>query len=172
MKNLISKALVILCIALAVFLFKQCEANKNCNHEFKEPKGLITTEQANSYEENYKKHQYSYINEFLNNNGIPYEDSRAIRFELEELENYIHYVKEEAKKMELEGELSLRVYFGAKNSKFEKQNDNVMRSTLFFVPTHREITRNKEQIHENIYKINPLNMGSAGDPDNIEYGGN
>jgi len=168
MKNLATKSLLIICIALAVFLFKECEKNDN---RYQEPKGLISESQANTYEENYKEHQYKYINEFLNNNGVAYQDSRAIRFDLEELENYIHYVREQAKNKELDGALSLRIYFGAKKSKFEKQNDEVMRSTLFMVPTHREITRNTEKKHENIKGIKPLNMGSAGDPDNIEYNG-
>jgi len=179
MKKLTTPILLAICLILAFLLYK--EYNKD-SQEFEKPEGLISEEQANTYEENYKANQYNFINNALNgiteNDGtievdptkdLEFKDSRSVRFTIKELENYIHYVKQEAKQKELDGELSLRIYFGAKQVKFEKQAKSILRSTLFFVPTHREITRNPEDKHKNIGGISPLNYGSSGDPKDIEY---
>jgi hypothetical protein len=174
MKNLTSKVLAILCIALSVFLFKQCEANKNCSQEFKDPNGLITPEQANTLEETYKANQFAILNEYLNVNGDVAEDNREVWFELDEIKNYIHYVEEKSKTIETideSGTLGLRIYFGAKQMSLKRdKRDNIIRSTLFFVPTYREGLRAAES-NKNITGIKPLNYGNSGDPDDIEYNG-
>ncbi|MEL0643696.1 hypothetical protein V6251_04830 [Olleya sp. Ti.3.14] len=178
MKNLTSKSLLIICLVLGFLLFQECQKN---NDSYKEPIGLISLKKAEMYEKNYLENQYKFINEKLNQplvdtiEGVDMQDnkyikdSRAIRFSLEELENYIKYVKAYTDKEYAKDEISLRVYFGAKNVKFEKDKDSVMRSTLFFIPTVKEVTRNTEAPHQNINQLNPLNYGSAGDPDSIEY---
>ena len=174
MKNLASKSLLIICVALAVLLFKECEANKNCNQEFEEPNGLITPEKANELEETYKANQFTILNEYLNVNGDVAEDNREVWFELDEIKNYINYVEENAKNIESideSGTLGLRIYFGAKQMALKRdKRDNIIRSTLFFVPTYREGLRAAES-NKNINGINPLNYGSSGDPDDIEYNG-
>ena len=171
MKNLTSKSLLIICLVLGFLLFQECQKN---NDSYKEPTGLISLKKAEMYEKNYLENQYKFINEKLNQplvdtiEGVDMQDSdyikdsRAIRFSLEELENYIKYVKAYTDKEYAKDEISLRVYFG-------KDKDSVMRSTLFFIPTVKEVTRNTEAPHQNINQLNPLNYGSAGDPDSIEY---
>ena len=64
MKNLASKSLLVICIALAVLLFKECEANKNNNCSYEEPTGLITQVEAELKEETFKN------KEMLKNNVL------------------------------------------------------------------------------------------------------
>ncbi|WP_397363896.1 hypothetical protein [Olleya sp. R77988] len=174
MKNLTSKTLLIIVLILSFFLFKECSKNEDCNQEYQEPSGLISPEQANILEETYKSNQFAILNEYLNHNGDVAEDNREVWFELNEIKNYIHYVEEKSKNIEGiddSGTLGLRIYFGAKKMALKRdKRDNIIRSTLFFVPTFREGERAVES-NKNITGISPLNMGSSGDPDDIEYDG-
>lgn len=173
MKNLTSTTLLIIVLILSFLLFKECN-NKDCNMDYKEPSGLITPEKANILEETYKSNQFTILNEYLNVNGDAAEDNREVWFELDEIKNYIHYVEEKSKNIEGiddSGTLGLRIYFGAKKMALKRDvRDNIIRSTLFFVPTYREGERSTES-NKNITGINPLNYGSSGDPDDIEYNG-
>ena len=143
---------------VAIFTLASC--NFSSKKEFKKPNGLITNEQANKMEETYKANQHKAINSFLSQNGVDVIDNREVWFSLEELENYIEYVKQESKKQELE-DLGIRVYFGAK-----KNERNEVKSTIFFFPTHNNsnsATR-AAAANSNSYGIQGLNYGSSGDP--------
>ncbi len=131
----------------------------NCNHNYQTPQGLITSDIANSYEEAYKSNQYEAINAFLSNDGVERTDNRDIWFSMEEMENYIHYVKQKSDSLGLE-KLGLRVYFGSK-----PDSHGITKSTVFFAPTHKVITRgHAPNINSN--GISPLNYGNAGMPPN------
>lgn len=135
-------------------------ASCNCpsKKKFKKPAGLITIQQADSLEEAYKANQHKAINAFLSQNGVDVKDNREVWFSLEELENYLEYVKQESSKQDLE-DLGIRVYFGA------KMNENKeMKSTIFFFPTHQSATRAAAARNLNSNGIQGLNYGSSGDP--------
>ncbi|SDX60250.1 hypothetical protein SAMN05444411_10726 [Lutibacter oricola] len=140
---------------VAIITLTSC--NCSSKKEFKKPNGLITNKQADKLEEAYKANQHKAINNFLSQNGINVIDNREVWFSLEELENYIEYVKQESKKQNLE-DLGIRVYFGAKMN--EKKE---MKSTIFFYPTHNSATRAAAE-NFNSYGIQGLNYGSSGDP--------
>lgn len=151
----------------ALLIVASCKENIK---EHQKPKGLITYEQANKLEEAYKKNQHQIINKYLSNDGIAITDNREVWFSLDELENYINYVKKESTKNKLEN-LGLRVYFGAK-----KDENNVYKSTIFFFPTNKSNTKSgsftslskssfsNEDSNINSYGIDGLNYGSSGRP--------
>jgi hypothetical protein len=88
-----------------------------------------------------------------------YQDTREFFFTIEELEDYLKYVKEESKKL---GAVNpgVRIYLGAyKPGKFNRDKSY---STLFIAPTH-EITNSPTTI-ENNYDIDPYNNTSGGIP--------
>lgn len=91
--------------------------------------------------------------------GQGYQDTREFYFSLEELQDYIKYVKEESEK---KGAVNpgIRIYFGAyPQGKF---NRNKSYSTVFLAPTH-EVTNSPTSI-ENNYEIDPYNGSSGGIP--------
>ena len=180
MKNLASKSLLVICIALAVLLFKECEANKNNNCSYEEPTGLITQVEAELKEETFKNKEMLKNNVLLQvlNNDLDNQDAimqleirkqqlaaanipvgsenREVWFDLENLENYINYVKTESTELGYEN-LGIRVYFAAKE-------DGNVKTTVFFTPTYREGTRAAVQDNSNTPGIDRLNYGSSGMP--------
>ncbi|WP_299116834.1 hypothetical protein [uncultured Winogradskyella sp.] len=93
-------------------------------------------------------------------------DNRSSWYSLEEIENFLSYAKEEAKKLgyEMDG---IRIYCGA----YPDDGSGAGYSTSFIVPT----SSNKEgeeggygQSHD-IQGASGLNKGSQGDPPNANY---
>lgn len=136
--------------------------------KYDKPIGLIDKKTEILYEKNYVNHQFKYINQHVNdrisNNNQEqeskpkYTDNREIYFTLENLENYLAYVKKKSKEKGYE-KLGIRVYLGAK-----KEADNTFRTTVFFVPTHKNTNRAIENQNTNSNDIEGLNFGSAGRP--------
>lgn len=159
MKNLTSKSLLLIILILAFFLFKGCDNNQNCNCDYDIPQGLISDNTANAYEEAYKLKEMQ-KNEIIAGAGYPtINDNREVWFKLDEIENYIKYVKENADSLGLEN-LGLRVYFGAK-----EDTNGIIKNTAFFVPTHDETTRSPQDsisARINTPGIKKLNMGDPG----------
>lgn len=174
MKPLSSKLFLFLSVILAILLFREC-SNNDCNQDYQTPNGLITPSEANILEENYKQKRENLQELLANNNVVLPMDVRDVWFGLEELENYINYVKVKSDSLGLE-DLGLRVYLGAKGM------DGNLKTTVFFVPTHRSdnsdnnrtISRTVDQNNDdnsNTNSINPLNFGNAGMPPNDYNGG-
>ncbi|PCH77604.1 MAG: hypothetical protein COB98_02925 [Flavobacteriaceae bacterium] len=147
----------------------------------KKPTGLINKKTAIQYEKNYVDHQYKYINQYVNknlgkNSTEKFKDHREVFFTLENLENYLAYVKKASKEKGYQG-LGIRIYFGAK-----KGADSLYKSTVFLSPTHQSSVNkpSKNAIKNSFYTakerpinstdIDALNYGSSGEPDN--YNGN
>lgn len=180
MKNLPAKSLLIICVALSVFLFKQCEENENCNCNYEDPTGTITQAEAELKEETFKTKEQLKNNvllQVLNNDlenpeviaqlellkqqlaagNIPVgAENREVWFDLENLENYINYVKTESTALGYEN-LGLRVYFAAKE-------DDKVKTTVFFTPTYRDGIRAAQEDNKNTSGIKRLNFGNSGDP--------
>ena len=158
MKNLTTKSLLLIILILLFFVFKGCNPNQNCN-DYEIPQGLITDSIADIYEEAYKLKE-SQKNEIILGAGYtPIDDYREVWFKLDEVENYIKYVKQNADSLGLEN-LGLRVYFGAK-----EDSNGVIKNTAFFVPTHDETTRSPQDstsARTNTPTIKKLNMGDPG----------
>ncbi|WP_290698576.1 hypothetical protein [Lacinutrix sp.] len=144
MKNLASKSLLIICVALAVLLFKECEANKECQ-AYDEPTGLIEQSVAEQYHLAYKIE--------VETGNINVDDNHEVWFKLDELENYIKYVKKNAEDEGLT-DLGMRVYLGSLNNE----------TNVFFAPTHSEITRTQDDsdLSRKNTSSSALNMGDPG----------
>ena len=97
-----------------------------------------------------------------------YEDSREFWYSLEELEEYLAYVKQEAKAQGYE-DLGIRIYLAA----YEPTKDKEFGlSTIFLTPTGKKIVQKgnffsflePDSHDENIYSISPLNDNQSGWP--------
>lgn len=94
--------------------------------------------------------------------GQGYKDTREFWFSLEELQEYLDYVREESQK---QGAVNpgIRVYFGAyPPGKFNRTKSY---STVFLAPT-KDVT-NSPTTTENNYDIDPLNESSGGVPPTV-----
>ena len=145
----------------------------SCGHDigqkYEKPTGLIDAKVANAKEELYKAAAYNKIKEVLLQSKVPVEYNRDVWFDLDNLENYIHYVREESEKLGYE-DLGLRVYLGA------VEEDGLVKTTMFFSPTH---ATNSDQTRSsgsrsgssnfNTPGMDCLNYGTAGEPDEYMF---
>lgn len=112
-----------------------------------EPPNCITEEEARELQNNWVATRAAAIAE-----AIGEEDGREVLFDLEELLQYLQYVKEKSEQQELPNP-GVRVYFGAYNTEENK------RATVFIAPTV-DITSGCN----NNYAIQPLNKKDSGWP--------
>ncbi|MFK5957501.1 MAG: hypothetical protein QM495_01385 [Lutibacter sp.] len=139
------------------------------------PKGLITPLEAKELNQQFVKTRSKDLNRIVKKeSGNPKkEDAISSWFSLEELENYIAYVKEEGTKKGITVN-GLRVYFGAYSNNVKKQDKKDL-STVFFAPTMaKPATLQKSSSLEvegssDIESIDALNGGTFGDPPSKEY---
>jgi len=139
------------------------------------PKGLITPLEAKRLNQQFLKTRSKELNKIIEklDNKPNKKDSLSSWFSLEELENYIAYVKEagEKKGIDING---LRVYFGAygKNIKNPAKNNF---STVFFVPTILKKQVNQKSVttvvsdSSDVEGIDGLNFGGTGNPPSASY---
>ncbi|MFC5044876.1 hypothetical protein ACFSTE_21550 [Aquimarina hainanensis] len=124
------------------------------------PKSCISIDEAKELEKQWCCDRAEHLQKCLG-----HEDAREFWWPLEELEQYIKYVKRKSKKMGIENP-GIRAYFGAYPK--DKCSHGVGKSTLFFAPTGVPAgSAGKDGAidqRENNYGIDPFNNGSAGDP--------
>ncbi|WP_456424648.1 hypothetical protein [Lutibacter sp.] len=139
------------------------------------PKGLITPLEAKKLNQQFVKTRSKELNKIIEklDNKPNKKDALSSWFSLEELENYIAYVKEVGVKkgIDING---LRVYFGAYGENKKNPVKNNL-STVFLVPT----TPKKVQLQKNtvtvvtdssdVESIDGLNLGTVGDPPGATY---
>jgi hypothetical protein len=142
--------------------------------EPKKPTQLITREFAKKLHLNYAKTRTPIIRRIIKK-----EDANAIWFSLEELENYIHYIKIEGKKdgYDVNG---IRFYFGVYPEE-EKYQEKAGLTTLFLNATGKKIKlhTNTPEVHtlalrveestSDIESIEPMNYGNMGRPPSLTY---
>lgn len=93
-----------------------------------------------------------------------YKDTREFSYSLEELQEYLDYVKIESDKLGIK-KPGIRIYFGA----YPKSNDKKSYATLFLAPTKEKSGPSEGELeadgaNENNYDIDPLNEAGAGIP--------
>ncbi|MFM9988827.1 hypothetical protein [Flavobacterium sp.] len=148
------------------------------NHEA--PSQLITQEMAKNLNTKYINERSGVISQSINR-----EDANAIWYSIEELENYIHYIKTEGenKGIQVNG---IRFYLGVYPNDTVTYHEKSGLTTIFLSPTKRRATTDKPnsqntnkvalktETEENVdaTEIQPLNFGGMGNPPKIEYGGN
>lgn len=134
------------------------------------PKQLISTAKAKELNQNFITKRAN-----LNKMAIGKEDANAIWYSLEELENYIEYIKSSGseKGFVVDG---IRFYFGVYSESEGKGKAGY--TTLFLSPTGKsinekravELTEEEAGNSQDIALIEPLNFGSMGNPPKMEYG--
>jgi hypothetical protein len=83
------------------------------------------------------------------------QDTSDVFFTVEELEEYLAYVKSESAKQNI-AKPGIRIYFGAYDNKTSNK------ATVFLAPTDGNLTGSS-----NNYNIEPFNFGNGGWPPNI-----
>ncbi|MBZ4035229.1 hypothetical protein K6T82_10650 [Flavobacterium sp. 17A] len=136
------------------------------------PSQLITKEFAKQLNVNYNNKRAS-----LTAKKAQKEDANAIWYSLEELENYIHYIKTNGAKdgYNVDG---IRFYFGVYPDD-EKHGEKAGLTTLFLVPTGKKIENNTAKIQSfastqqalssDIQSLEPMNYGNIGRPPSLIY---
>ncbi|MEN2489027.1 hypothetical protein AAYQ05_14605 [Flavobacterium sp. B11] len=135
------------------------------------PSQLITKEFARQLNVNYNNKKAS-----LTAKKAEKEDANAIWYSLEELENYIHYIKTNGAKdgYDVDG---IRFYFGVYPDD-EAHGEKAGLTTLFLVPTGKK-TQNKstqmqsfalmQEMSSDIQSLEPMNYGNIGRPPSLLY---
>ncbi|KAF2326716.1 hypothetical protein [Flavobacterium ginsenosidimutans] len=136
------------------------------------PSQLITKEFAKQLNVNYNNKRAS-----LTAKKAQKEDANAIWYSLEELENYIHYIKTNGANdgYNVDG---IRFYFGVYPDD-EKHGEKAGLTTLFLVPTGKKVESNTEKIQSfalvqeasssDIQSLEPMNYGNIGRPPSLIY---
>lgn len=83
---------------------------------------------------------------------LGYIDTREFFYSVEELEEFLNYVKDESKKQGITNP-GIRIYFGAYN------DDKSNKATVFLAPTNGD-----DKNSDNNYNINPFNLNTGGWP--------
>ncbi|UWY27050.1 hypothetical protein [Flavobacterium sp. TR2] len=134
------------------------------------PSQLITKEFARQLNVNYNNKRAS-----LRALKDEKEDANAIWYSLEELENYIHYIKTNGAKdgYNVDG---IRFYFGVYPND-EKHGEKAGLTTLFLVPTGKKAADSAkvqsfammQEASSDIQSIEPMNYGNIGRPPSLLY---
>lgn len=91
-----------------------------------------------------------------------YEDSCEFWYSVEELEEYLKYVKEKSAEQGINNP-GIRIYFAS----YPKKENKKSYSTVFFAPTkekNSEALAEDNELVENNYEIEPLNTVTGGIP--------
>ncbi len=138
-------------IGVFIFIFmvlglQSCLYQLKSDHsKFSFMKKLITYEQAEVLFDEYSNTNYKLINE-VRPNDLP--DSRSYWYSLEDLENYLNYVKTMGRKKGYKN-LGIRIYLGKypKGEKISpKQKDGSQGyQTIFMIPTAEVVLENSER---------------------------
>ncbi len=145
MKNYL-KIIGLLVITVGLFSFFSNEEKKEL------PSKIVTHEAAKEMQDRYVETRYEVITKELGPDG------REFYWSLEDLEQYLNYVKKESKKQGVQNP-GIRIYLGAYGA--EKGG----KTTLFLSPTEDVISaENLGKMPENNYGIQPMNTVTSGWP--------
>ena len=140
--------------------------------QFSEPTQLITTNMAVDLNKRYNEKRSSLIV-----SDIGKEDANAVWYSLEELENYINYIKTKGteKGIEVNG---IRFYIGVYPDDAVKYKEKAGLTTIFLSPTKKKVSNVLErslvenssvQVNVDVTEIEPMNYGGYGNPPKLTY---
>ena len=135
------------------------------------PQQLISVETAKLLNSNYNAKRAD-----LHLKAIGKEDANAVWYSLDELENYIEYIKNEGEQQGLAID-GIRFYLGVYPETETKGKAGY--TTIFLSPTKASSVEEYKTteleinvgVSQDITSIEPLNFGSMGNPPKMEYGG-
>jgi hypothetical protein len=166
---------VISTLISALFLFNSCTEKKAATGE---PKQLIKPEMAKDLNLRYNAERGKIITA-----AIGKEDANAAWYSIEELENYIAYVKNKGQSNNIEV-TGIRIYLGVYPNDPKNFGEKAGMTTIFLAPTKKNLNpkgdKNSEiqrfasaaRAEENVdvTAIDALNYGGMGNPPQMEYG--
>jgi DNA polymerase sigma len=162
-------------ILLGLLLNTSCEEKKKVVEEkkFEEPKQLISPKFAEELNKRYNAERHKLISSVINR-----EDANAIWYSIEELENYINYVKKEGEKQKIKVD-GIRFYLGVYPDDAKTYGNKAGLTTIFLTPTENKVIQKGSMINlsamqdekqsVDVTKIAPDNYGGMGDPPKQEY---
>lgn len=174
MKN--NNLLLPLTLSLLLVLSSCTEVKK-----YGEPKQLITKDLAVSLNSNFNNSNRVLVT----SNSKEGDDANAVWYSIEELENYINYVKTQGTKKGYNVN-GIRMYLGV-YPETEEYGEKKGKTTIFLSPTGNKIVTEKGGIltvnttakeqgagddEADIEEINPLNFGTMGHPPKMTYPSN
>ncbi|SDR67879.1 hypothetical protein [Gramella sp. MAR_2010_147] len=120
------------------------------------PKKCISKERARELQGDWKNTRAKEID-----NAQGYEDTREFWYSLDELQEYLDYVKEESQKQGVK-KPGVRIYFGS----YPKSNEKKSYATVFLAPTKEASEEELETAsnQQNNYEIDPFNLSTGGEP--------
>ncbi|OXA78903.1 hypothetical protein SAMN05444397_10864 [Flavobacterium aquidurense] len=142
--------------------------------ELRRPTQLITRKFATELHLNFMKYRASIIAKYIKK-----EDANAIWFSVEELENYIHYIKTKGEKTGYDVN-GIRIYFGVYPDE-KKYEEKAGLMTVFLQATGKKIRKAAKEgevqtlaLHMDsgegdVSSIEPMNYGSIGRPPSLDY---
>lgn len=127
---------------------------------YQRPTQLISVAKGKELNKNYNLKRAAGIKSLIGK-----EDANAVWFSIDELQNYIDYIKTEgaAKGHDVDG---IRFYFGVYSD--TESADKAGFTTLFLSPTCK--LPNSTVVAKDMTDLELLNYGSMGNPPKIEYG--
>lgn len=140
--------------------------------QYEEPTQLITNDLAIDLNKRYIEKRSGLI---LSDTGK--EDANAVWYSIEELENYINYVKTKGieKGIEVNG---IRFYIGVYPEDGLKYKEKAGLTTIFLSPTKKRVSNDmvrseninlSAEVNIDATEIEPLNYGGIGHPPKITY---
>lgn len=154
-------------LATTLFVLNSCSENV----QYEQPSQLITHDLAVELSERYHESRAELISK-----SILKDDVTAVWYSIEELENYLNYVKNQGaeKGIDVTG---IRLYLGVyPNDSSYKEKAGL--TTIFLTPTKKreatinvESSRTDQYSEENIdaIELQPLNYGGIGRPPRVMY---
>lgn len=121
------------------------------------PKKCISVEEARKEQDEWVRTRGKDIRE-----GEGYEDTREFWYSLDELQEYLDYVREKSKEQGVK-KPGIRFYLGA----YPTTNEKKGYATMFLAPTkdaQGEIEKADEDSDPNNYEIDPMNVVTSGFP--------
>lgn len=158
------------------FVLSSCNEKK----EYGEPKQLITKDLAVEFNSNYNLKMEQILND-----TSEYAHANAVWYSIEELENYINYVKTQGSKKGYNVN-GIRMYLGVYPNKKEYGKKKGM-TTIFLTPTGHKIQAEKGSLlnittaqeptttstdEDDIDELRPMNFGTMGHPPKMVYPSN
>ena len=140
--------------------------------QFNEPTQLITSNLALDLNKRYNEKRSGLIL-----SDIGKEDANAVWYSIEELENYINYVKTKGVENGIEVN-GIRFYIGVYPEDGVKYKEKAGLTTIFLSPTKKKTSSILEksldvnssiEINVDVTEIEPLNYGGIGHPPRITY---
>ncbi|UBZ06945.1 hypothetical protein LDL76_16500 [Salegentibacter mishustinae] len=123
----------------------------------KKPKKCISVEEARKEQDEWVKTRGKDIRE-----AEGYEDTREFWYSVDELQEYLDYVREKSKEQGVE-KPGIRFYLGA----YPKTKEKKSYTTIFLSPTKeamRDTATAQEDSDPNNYEIEPMNLTHGGEP--------